>query len=164
GQLGEKRVPCWNPVLFQPKKGDLVLYYKAGHSPKSWWGEYKTSADGGKTWSPPRRLTEGFLGPIKDKPVELADGTLLCGSSMEPAAGPVHRAPRTQNAQWQKTGPLNDGKKPAAIQPTILRHGKRLQILCRTRQGAIAESWSDDGGRTWTELKPTALPNPNSGI
>jgi predicted neuraminidase len=25
-------------------------------------------------------------------------------------------------------------------------------------------SWSDDNGRTWSELTPSGLPNPNSGI
>lgn len=42
--------------------------------------------------------------------------------------------------------------------------GGRLQLLCRTRQGAIGECWSSDGGQTWTELAPTELPNPDSGI
>src|SRR5262249_50809059 len=53
----------------------------------------------------------------------------------------------------------------AAIQPTILVHPREaLQILCRTQQGFIAESWSYDAGKTWNGLKPTALPNPNSAI
>ena len=52
----------------------------------------------------------------------------------------------------------------AAIQPATLRHGDRLQILCRSKHGRIVESWSDDNGKTWSELKRTALPNPNSGI
>ena len=159
-----KRFPCWNPVLFQPKKGDLLLFYKVGPKPNSWWGELITSADGGKTWSPARRLPEGILGPIKNKPVELADGTLLCGSSDEAMGWRVFMERRKPGGSWSKVGPLNDGKKLAAIQPTILRHGKRLQILCRSKQGVIVESWSEDGGRKWSELKPTELPNPNSGI
>jgi predicted neuraminidase len=39
-----------------------------------------------------------------------------------------------------------------------------MQILCRTKQGIIAQSWSSDNGRTWDEMAPTWLPNPNSGI
>jgi predicted neuraminidase len=38
-----------------------------------------------------------------------------------------------------------------------------MQILCRTRQGVISQSWSDDGGQTWDEMRATGLPNPNSG-
>jgi predicted neuraminidase len=28
----------------------------------------------------------------------------------------------------------------------------------------IADSWSQDGGRTWTPMKATPLPNPSAGI
>ena len=41
------------------------------------------SADGGRSWSEPVRLPEGVLGPIKNKPVLLADGAWLCPSSAE---------------------------------------------------------------------------------
>jgi len=32
------RYPTWNPVLFQPKSGPLMLFYKVGPSPSAWWG------------------------------------------------------------------------------------------------------------------------------
>src|SRR2546426_11223638 len=35
---GLRRYACWNPVLFQPKFGPLLLFYKVGPSPESWWG------------------------------------------------------------------------------------------------------------------------------
>ena len=51
-----------------------------------------------------------------------------------------------------------------AIQPSILTYKDgRLQILCRTRNGRIATSWSSDKGETWTPLALTNLPNNNSG-
>ncbi len=65
------RHPTWNPVLFQPKRGPLMLFYKAGPTPQTWWGMLTTSDDGGKSWSTPWRLPEGVLGPIKNKPVHL---------------------------------------------------------------------------------------------
>lgn len=161
-----KRYPCWNPVLFQPKAGPLLLFYKVGPSPSAWWGMMKTSDDAGRTWSEARRLPDGIAGPIKNKPVMLGDGTLLCGSSTEDAGWRVH-IERTGDLgkTWTRTEPLHDGRSIGAIQPTILRHGgDALQILCRTQQGRIAESWSTDGGRTWGEMTLTELPNPNSGI
>ncbi len=87
---GVKRYPCWNPVLFQPKEGPLLLFYKAGPSPSRWWGLMVTSTDGGQSWSKPRRLPEGFLGPIKNKPVALPDGSLLCPSSTEHDGWRIH--------------------------------------------------------------------------
>src|SRR5512143_3186972 len=37
-QQDGKRYPCWNPVLFQPLNGPLLLFYKVGPSPSEWWG------------------------------------------------------------------------------------------------------------------------------
>src|SRR5258708_4299757 len=82
-QADGSRVPCWNPVLFQFPDGPLLLFYKAGPSPSAWWGMLTTSEDDGKTWRKHRRLPEGILGPVKNKPVLLGDGTLLCPSSTE---------------------------------------------------------------------------------
>jgi predicted neuraminidase len=61
---------------------------------------------------------------------------------------------------------MNDGRTIGAIQPTILVHHDpdSIQILCRTRQEKIYESWSKDAGKTWRAMIPTPLPNPNSGI
>ncbi|MHC4573857.1 MAG: sialidase family protein, partial [Planctomycetota bacterium] len=165
-QHDKKRYPCWNPVLFQPKKGPLLLFYKAGPSPDDWWGILMTSDNGGRTWSFPRRLPEDILGPVKNKPVRLPDGVLLCGSSTEDKGWRVHfeRTPDLGRS-WRHVGPINDGKEFGAIQPTLLKYADgRIQALCRSRQRRITESWSSDGGKTWSEMKATSLPNPNSGI
>jgi len=163
---GKDRVPCWNPVLHQPKGGPLLLFYKVGPSPSRWWGMMVSSTDGGKTWSTPHRLPDGFLGPIKNKPVTLPDGTLLCPSSTEHDGWRlVMERTRDLGQTWETTGALNDGKQFGAIQPTVLFHpGNRLQLLCRTRQNVVADSWSTDGGKSWSALQATSLPNPNSGI
>lgn len=161
----EKRYPCWNPVLFQPRSGPLMLFYKVGPDPKSWWGMLMTSEDGGKSWSKSRRLPDGFVGPIKNKPVQLADGEILCPTSTEDAGWRVHFE-RTSDAgkTWQKTGPLNDGKEFGAIQPSILFHKDgELQAIGRTRQKQVFQIWSEDGGQTWGKMTATTLPNPNAG-
>jgi predicted neuraminidase len=161
-----KRYPCWNPVLFQPKKGPLLLFYRVGPDPRTWWTMLTNSTDEGKTWSKPVRLPDGILGPIKNKPVQLTDGTLLSGSSSE-LDGWVVYMERTLDLgkTWQKTSALNDKKEFGAIQPTILVYPTgRIQVLCRSRQNKITESWSDDGGKTWSPMQMTTLINPNSGI
>ncbi len=160
---GEKRHPCWNPVLFQAAKGPLLLFYKVGPSPSTWWGMLTTSDDRGKTWSKPRRLPKDIIGPVKNKPIQLTDGTILCPTSDEHTGWQV-RIERHKGDAWETTKPLNDGKTMAAIQPSILVHKERLQMLCRSKHGVIVESWSEDGGKTWSEMTKTDLPNPNSGI
>jgi len=128
-----------------------------------------TSTDHGRTWSTPRRLPTGILGPIKNKPVQLQDGTILSPSSSEDHGWRVHVERSSDGgATWSHSQPLNDGETFGAIQPTVLRHPKsqpeQLQLLCRSRQGVITECWSDDEGKTWSPMRGTELPNPSSGI
>lgn len=168
GSDEKKRIqyPCWNPVLFQPKMGPLFLFYKVGPSPSSWWGMLMTSTDNGRTWSDSKRLPNGILGPIRNKPVELMGGLVLSGSSTENAGWQVHmERGSTSGRSWSRTERLNGAMEFSAIQPTILAHGTdAIQILCRTKQRRISESWSENGGETWGRMTATELPNPNSAI
>jgi predicted neuraminidase len=167
-QSPEKRFPCWNPVLFQPHgKAPLLLFYKVGPSPSQWWGMVRQSEDG-KTWSAPRRLPDGILGPIKNKPAQLADGTILCGSSTEDNGWRVHfEWTKDLGQTWEKCAPINDGKSTGAIQPALLAGPGRGEItaLCRNRSGKkILSATAPQPPAKWPALEPIDLPNPNSGI
>jgi len=172
------RYACWNPVLYQEPGGDLLLFYKIGPSPAKWKGWLLRSADGGISWGKPEALPEGFLGPIKNKPVLLKDGTLICPTSTEGHGWKVHfELTRDWGKHWTQTAPpVSKGTEQAdvtgeglqttfqAIQPSILFHKDgSLQALCRSQNRAILETWSKDNGRTWSPLAATSLPNNNSG-
>lgn len=163
-QHKSKRYPCWNPVLYNAGK-EILLFYKAGPSPSAWWGELITSSDKGKTWSRSIRLPEDIYGPIKNKPVLLGNGELLCPSSTENDGWRVHMEITSDYGQtWERTSALND-KNTRVIQPTILTHPDgKIQMLCRSTIAQILTSWSADNGRTWSEMESSGLPNPNSGI
>jgi predicted neuraminidase len=124
------------------------------------------SEDGGQTWSTPRRLPGEIIGPIKNKPVQLPNGDILCPCSTESQGWRVHfERTRDLGLTWEGGAAVNDGKAIGAIQPSILFHqGGRLQAIGRTRQKRIFEIWSKDSGKTWGEMTLTTLPNPNSGI
>ena len=65
---------------------------------------------------------------------------------------------------WTRVAQPGKGPGFDAIQPSVLffPDGK-LEALCRTKQGVVAQTWSKDGGKTWSALTATDLPNPNSG-
>jgi predicted neuraminidase len=159
-----KRYPCWNPVLYN-NDNKILLFYKVGPSPSTWWGELITSDDNGKTWSNPSRLPEDIYGPIKNKPVILANGELLCPSSTEIDGWRVHMEFTSDNGQsWERTAALND-RQTGVIQPSLLIHpGGKIQMLCRSTASRILSSWSEDNGHTWCKFISAGLPNPNSGI
>lgn len=157
---------CLNPVLFQPPGRPLQLHYKTG----LWWAYVKESKDDGVTWSPPVRLKNGLYGPVKNKPVVLADGSILSPTSTEiPAphgtSWRVHFERSVDGGKsWQYIGPVNDGKDIDAIQPSILIHpNNRLQALGRTQQGRLFNIWSEDGGVSWGTMTLGELPNNNCG-
>jgi len=159
------RYPTWNPVLHLAEK-ELILFYKVGPNCADWWGEMMRSEDMGKTWSESSHLPENIWGPIRNKPVLLEDGRLLCPSSTEYDGWRVHmESTADMGKTWERTEALNHKDSLAAIQPTVLQHpGGKLQILCRTKSNRIYTSWSDDNGLSWSALAPTDLPNNNSGI
>ena len=159
------RYPTWNPVLFQVPGGELLLFYKAGPSPSTWKGLLKRSYDSGKSWSDPVPLPEGFIGPVKNKPVLLEDGTLISPSSTEGDGWRIHfEYSRDTGKSWSRSEAINDPKVYNAIQPGILQHRDgRLQILARSRNSVLVTAWSDDLGKTWSLLQASGLPNNNSG-
>lgn len=164
-----RRFPCWNPVLWRAPDGTLLLFYKVGPAPARWWGVRTESRDDGRTWSPPIRLPDSILGPIKNKPVQLADGTLLSPSSTESTdATPIWRVHFERSTDRGRTWTIVDPPDSGTIQaipPTLLTHaGGRVQAIGRTRSSRLFETWSSDAGRTWTPLALLDVPNPNAGI
>ena len=182
GVLDETKYACWNPVLTETPKGELQLYYKIGVNVAGWSGHVVTSKDGGKTWSKSRALPEGFLGPIKNKPVWIGK-RMICPSSTEDENGwRIHfEISDDEGKTWRKIGPITASeivetdqvkfsnqkhKTIQVIQPTILTHKDgKLQALCRTQNnGSVATTWSEDNGESWSPVTFIDLPNNNSGI
>jgi len=160
------RYPTWNPVLYQVPGGDLLLFYKVGPKPSAWKGWMKRSKDNGITWSEAKALPEGFMGPVKNKPVLIGKTKLIAPSSTEDKGGRLQfEITNDFGKTWRLVGPINDGKKYNTIQPTILKYKDgRLQMLARSKSRAMTESWSNDSGETWSPLTLSSLPNNGSGL
>lgn len=158
----------FNPVIVQCGGDTLQLFYL---SPDINDGRVMESVDGGQTWGPSRALDKEFTGPLVNKPIYLADGTILAGGSMEGGPGwRIHVERSTdQGKTWTRSEVLNDPKAFKLIQPTFLKHSEeKIQLLARSggkdSLTRIAQCWSEDGGRTWSEVTNTTLPNNNSAV
>ena len=185
-----KRKSCWNPVLYTMPDGEIWLFYKVGSTVGDWTGCLVKSKDGGKTWSDPEALPDGFLGPIKNKP-EMVNGRLICGSSTENKGWRFHvEILDLKTKKWKYVGPVDAELKPRtddvdsatvdmqhpiykegekaryiySIQPSILKlKDGRLQVLMRTHNAKLATSFSSDGGDTWTPVTLLDIENNQSG-
>lgn len=179
----EPNIACWNPVLFHSADGKLWLYYKFGPSARTWTGARLVSNDDGKTWSQPEHLPAGLLGPIKDKPLVLPNGTIVSGTSVESYSSWAAWIDRSTNngKTWQKLGPITvplqhplpqaqvNHEEPVhgIIQPAIVSLGKKhLRLYARSTSDVahICVADSFDNGLSWTQAHPIDIPNPNSGI
>lgn len=176
----------WNPVLFAVPGADgrvsLHLWFKTGATIPAWKTWHAVSGDEGSSWGkaepvqPEERLP---LGPVKNKPILLSDGSWLAGLSDEPAGA----TPGTWNwlaytarsldggATWRDVAPVPHTCAPikgggsGIIQPAVWESAPgRVHMLLRSTCGFVCRSDSADYGRSWSEAEPTGFPNNNSGL
>jgi len=148
-QADGTRHPTWNPVLFQPRNGALMLFYKVGPSPEEWWGMVRTSSDGGRTWSEARRLPDGILGPIKNKPVQLADGTILSPVSTESHCvrwGPPSEPARISRLHSRRTVAPSSGLRFGTTRVPWTSFSNRISRLVISASGSSLPASSGGGG------------------
>jgi len=164
-QADGSRLPTWNPVLFRSASGALMLFYKVGPDPQHWWGMMMTSRDDGATWTTPRRLPAGVLGPIKNKPVQLKDGDILSPSSTESNGWHVHFERSADDGETWTVGDDVPAHSIDAIQPSLLpKRNGIVEAVGRTRQGTLFWTQSADAGHHWLPLRLLDVANPNAGI
>ena len=68
--------PHWNPVLFKPTSGEIILFFKVGKTTDLWETWFMTSKDNGSTWSKAKELVPGDIGgrgPVRNKPIVLSN-------------------------------------------------------------------------------------------
>jgi predicted neuraminidase len=160
--------PCFNPVLFKAADGGLILWYKAGPKPDNWTGYVRRSADSGKTWSKPEMLPAGFYGPVRAKPIRLANGTILAGTSVESYRNwtPFVDRSTDDGRTWVRSSPFPVPEKMHQIQPTLFvtKDGGVVALMRSSNPRQVCRAESKDGGVTFSPAVPTELPNPSSGI
>ena len=160
--------PCWNPVLFKSAKGTLHFWYKAGPKPFNWTGFSRTSTDNGKTWTKVEMMHGGFWGPIRAKPIQLASGVILAGTSVESFRNWTPYVDRSTDdgKTWKRSNGFPVPEKFDQIQPTLFetKDGRIVALMRSSNPRVICRAESKDGGETFSAAEETQLPNPSAGI
>ena len=160
-QVADGGAGGWNPVLCDTGAGCTCS--TRSHLTRAVARRGATSQDGGETWRDRGELPAPYLGPVKNKPLVLPNGDLLCPSSREMGGWRCHFETFSPDLEPLGEYAVPDADDLGAIQPAVYRRGDGFEALARTRSGYIGRTESRDG-RHWSPLEPTPLPNPNSGI
>jgi predicted neuraminidase len=171
-ELGRYLRKLGNPVAFRDRRGRLWLFY-VSVSFGGWSGSavnFKTSDDEGVSWSRSRRLvTSPLLNVstlVKGPALDYADGTLGLPVYHELLGkfGELLRID-TDGRLLDKTR-LSWGR--SSLQPVIVPLTKHEAVGFLRASGSsphrILTLRTEDAGRSWSELAPTSLPNPDAAI
>ena len=171
-----------NGVIWEAPDGLVWLFYvvRYGETWSTSRVQFKVSRDRAETWSDASVLSldEGDDGP---QPADRArrTATTSCPSTTRPATTPrpsAPTAPRSSSGSTREDGP---GPRPGrsgrrggtSSRPWSSSTTNHLVAYCRRGGdygpktiGYIVRAESHDGGRTWTEGKDSAFPNPNAAV
>lgn len=122
------------------------------------------STDGGKTWSSPVKVQDGYCGAVRDM-IETRDGTLVVPlqkylpEHSRHATTPFYST--DGGANWKSAGVLDIGGRghhDGSIESTVVeRRDGKLWMILRTCDDYLAQSFSSDSGKTWSEISPTTI-------
>ena len=159
--------PLGNPVLWRGPGGSLEIIFSVltGASWRFSLLFYASSRNRGRRWTRPSLLLArpGFM--AKTQPVVSPDGRMLVPLYHEEEYCPYILI--VDDLEDPRGGSLiaETMARGKAIQPTLCTLGEeRYLMLCRTNQGTVWRSLSCNGGLSWSILRPTTLPNPDSAI
>lgn len=179
----QEGMPHWNPVLYTQGQ-DVWLFYKAGLTIPGWHTRVMHSGDAGRTFSSPRELVPGDAGgrgPVKNKPLRLRSGRVLCPASIETRtqwdAFVDITDPLFSSLRCSALVPLYRGGVPddagnafpvigkGIIQPALWEtQDGHVHMLLRSTERRVLRSDSWDLGETWCPAYATELKNNNSGL
>jgi predicted neuraminidase len=170
-----------NAVVWQGPDGQVWLFYVVRFGPT--WStsriQCKVSRDGARSWSDASLLApeEGMM--VRNRPIVLADGDYLLPIYKETGHDPEFVGPDSTSLflrfnpkakTWTEGGRIRSPR--GNIQPAVVQlDDGRLIAYCRrgggygpAESGHLVRAESRDGGRTWSEGKDSAFPNPNAAV
>lgn len=160
--------PLGNPVLWSVPGSARVYVTFSVLTAESWETSllfYAWSEDSGSTWSPPALFISqpAFMG--KTKPIPDGRGGMLFPLYHETDYCPFIMLLDDPEHPIGSALIAETMARKKAIQPALHRiDSNRIIMLCRTNQSSVWRSISFNNGYSWSILRPTSLPNPDSAI
>jgi predicted neuraminidase len=163
---GKGPIRASEPGLWHDPQGRLWLmwgqYSQGLRGPANLWTIVtEDSGQEAPHWSAPRRLADG---ENFNKPVVLSQGTWLWPRGewdLRRISRPLLSS--DEGRTFVLGGEIRVPEKDRAFEEYLVveRRDGSLWLLTRTKYG-IGESVSTDGARTWSEVRPSAIPHPSS--
>ncbi|WP_326794168.1 exo-alpha-sialidase [Streptomyces sp. NBC_01808] len=156
-----------NPVLARDAAGTVWLFHPSNtpHDQKTARLVIRTSADRGRTWSPPRTLMEGPGIFVRNPPLVLTDGSWLLPAYWCRPEGEHSVAMISEDGGTTWRGHDLPDSDHLVQMTAVQRDDGSLFAMFRSRAAdRIHSSESFDLGRTWRPLTKTELPNNNSAV
>lgn len=155
-------VRAFDPCLWHDPSGKLWLFWAQraeSAMPQLFAMSTSDSSSADPVWSKPACIADGIM---MNKPTVATDGTWLLPTALWHREG-SSRVVRSADhgATWELIGsatiPVPEDRN-CDENMIVQRKDGSLWMLTRTRYG-IGESTSTDGGKTWSEVKPSGIPH-----
>jgi len=152
-----------NPVLYA--EGDRVWLFQAV-TPLRWSSahiELQCSLDRGRSWTPPRVVSDRLGSNVRFPPVRTPEGVLLL-----PAYDDLIRQSlfyeSTDGESWRLRSWVHTDEPWANGQPSVARlsGGRLLAVMRNFGGGWLWAAASDDDGRSWSRPIDAGFPNPDA--
>jgi lysophospholipase L1-like esterase len=168
-----------HPSVLRTKDGTLHIFYLAF---KTWkWKDLNPtpeaqsdvytarSTDDGKTWTTPQPIFDGYSGATNGA-IETKDGKIIVPYShyVNDPGKLVSRVSISSDGgkTWTLGTPIDiggSGDHEGALEPSLLElKDGRVWMLIRTTRGQFWDSYSTDGGATWTAAKAGSIEAPSA--
>lgn len=125
------------------------------------------SRDDGRTWEEPRLVQDGYCGALRNM-IQMRSGRIVLGCQRA-VADPGRHVTLTwlsddEGRTWRASTLIDLGKDGGfgdhggGIEATLveLKNG-RLWMLMRAPRGVFMEAFSEDGGQTWQDVRPSKI-------
>jgi predicted neuraminidase len=168
-----------HPSVLRTKDGTIHIFYLAF---KTWkWKDLNPtpeaqsdvytarSTDDGKTWTTPQPIFDGYSGATNGA-IQTKDGKIMVPYShyVNDPGRLVSRVSISSDGgkTWTLGTPIDiggSGDHEGALEPCLLElKDGRVWMLIRTTRGQFWDSYSTDGGATWTAAKAGSIEAPSA--